>query len=59
MLARAGLREEGVEGIIAAANGLVGGHLPVRLDAMLQAVQLPAGVTDLDACEQGTELVVR
>lgn len=49
MLARAGLAEEGVEGVVSAAEGLVGGHLPVGLDAVLQAVQLPAGVADLDA----------
>lgn len=47
MLARAGLTEESVEGVVSAAQGLVRGHLAIRLDAMLQAVQLPAGVTDL------------
>merc|ERR1719281_223399 len=49
VLARAGLREEGVEGVVAAADGLVGGHLAVGLDAVLEAVELPAGVADLDA----------
>jgi len=49
VLARAGLREEGVEGVIAAANGFVARHLPVRLDPMLQAEELPARVADLDA----------
>merc|ERR1712086_1200376 len=49
VLARAGLREEGVEGIVAAADGLVRGHLAVGLDAVLEAVQLPAGVTGLHA----------
>ena len=48
MLAGAGLAEEGVEGVVAAADGLVGGHLAVRLDTVLQAVQLPAGIADLD-----------
>ena len=48
MLAGARLGEEGVEGVVAAANGLVGGHLPVGLDAVLKAVELPAGVADLD-----------
>mmetsp|Transcript_17239 Transcript_17239/g.29036 ORF Transcript_17239/g.29036 Transcript_17239/m.29036 type:complete len:244 (+) Transcript_17239:669-1400(+) len=38
VLAGTGLREESVEGVVAAANGLVGGHLPVRLNAMLKAV---------------------
>ena len=40
-----GLREEGVEGVVAASDGLVGGHLPIGLDAMLKAVKLPTGVT--------------
>jgi len=49
VLSGASLAEEGVEGVVAAADGLVGGHLTVGLDAMLQAVQLPAGVADLNA----------
>ena len=49
VLARAGLREEGVEGVVAAADGLVGGHLAIRLDAVLEAVQLPARIADLHA----------
>ena len=49
MLAGASLAEEGVEGVVAAADGLVGGHLTVGLDAMLQAVQLPACIADLDS----------
>jgi len=48
VLASASLREEGVEGIIAAANGLVGGHLAIGLDAVLEAVKLPAGITSLN-----------
>ena len=48
MLSGASLAEEGVEGVVAAADGLVGGHLTVGLDAMLQAVQLPAGIAHLD-----------
>jgi hypothetical protein len=47
VLAGAGLGEEGVEGVIATADGLVGRHLAIRLDAVLEAVELPAGVTDL------------
>ncbi len=47
VLPGAGLGEEGGEGVV--AHGLVGGHLAVRLDAVLQAVQLPAGVAHLDA----------
>ena len=49
VLARAGLREEGVEGVVAAADGLVRGHLAVGLDAVLEAVQLPARVAGLHA----------
>ena len=48
MLASASLAEEGVEGVITAADGLVRGHLTVRLNAVLQAVQLPARIADLD-----------
>jgi len=48
MFAGTSLGEEGVEGVIATADGLVRRHLAVRLDAVLQAVQLPTGVTDLD-----------
>jgi hypothetical protein len=42
------LREKGVEGIIATADGLVRGHLAVRLDTVLKAEKLPGGITDLD-----------
>mmetsp|Transcript_2838 Transcript_2838/g.6222 ORF Transcript_2838/g.6222 Transcript_2838/m.6222 type:complete len:325 (-) Transcript_2838:54-1028(-) len=48
MLASTGLGEEGVEGVITTANGLVRGHLAIGLNAVLQAVELPAGVTNLD-----------
>ena len=48
VLAGASLGEEGVEGIITTADGLVGGHLTVGLDTVLEAEELPAGVTDLD-----------
>ena len=48
MLSSPSLAKKGIEGIISDSNGLVGWHLTIRLDAMLQAVQLPAGVTDLD-----------
>ena len=49
MLPRPRLAEECVEGVIPPSDGLVGGHLSVRLDAVLQAVQLPAGIADLAA----------
>ena len=40
-------REKGVEGVVAGADGLVGGHLAVGLDAVLEAVELPARVPHL------------
>jgi hypothetical protein len=49
VLAGTGLAEEGVEAVVAAADGFVRGHLTVGLDSMLQTVQLPTGVADLDS----------
>ena len=49
MFSSAGLTEERVERVIPAADGLVAGHLSVRLDAVLQTVELPAGIANLDA----------
>jgi hypothetical protein len=37
VLAGSGLGEEGVEGVVSGPDCLVGRHLTVRLDAMLQA----------------------
>ena len=48
MLARSCLTEEGVEGVISSPNGLVTWHLAIRLDAMFQTVEFPAGIADLD-----------
>ncbi len=48
MLSSSRLAEEGVEGIVSTADALVGRHLAVWLDAMLQTVEFPAGVADLD-----------
>merc|ERR1719198_2448182 len=48
VLAGARLREERVEGVVAAADGLVRGHLAVGLDAVLEAEELPAGVAALE-----------
>ena len=45
VLAGSRLREERLEGVV--AKGLVRGHVAVGLDAMLEAVELPAGVADL------------
>jgi hypothetical protein len=47
VLASTSLGEEGVEGIITISNGLIRGHLTIRLDSVLQAIELPAGITDL------------
>merc|ERR1711977_585065 len=47
VLASTSLGEEGVEGVVTTTDGLVGRHLAIRLDAVLEAVQLPATVTDL------------
>ena len=47
MLASTSLREEGVEGVVAPSNGLVRGHLAIRLDAVLEAGELPAGIAHL------------
>lgn len=48
MFAWTSFTEEGVEGVITDTNSLVRGHLTVRLDAMLKAVKLPAGIAHLD-----------
>jgi len=48
VLAGTSLGEEGVEGVVTTTDGLVGGHLTVRLNTVLEAEELPAGVTDLD-----------
>jgi hypothetical protein len=42
------LGEEGVESVVTTSDGLIGRHLTVRLDSVLEAVELPACVTDLD-----------
>ena len=41
------LGKEGVERVVGDADGLVGGHLPIGLDAVLQAIELPARVPHL------------
>jgi len=45
VLSSAGLREKGVERVITTTDGLVGWHLAVGLDTVLEAVELPAGIT--------------
>ena len=48
VLAGTSLGEEGVESVVTTTDGLIGGHLTVRLNSVLEAEELPAGVTDLD-----------
>lgn len=48
VLASTSLREEGVESIITTTDGLIGGHLTIRLDTVFKTEEFPAGVTDLD-----------
>jgi len=48
VLAGTSLGEEGVEGVVTTTDSLIGGHLTVRLNSVLEAEELPACVTDLD-----------
>ena len=48
MLASSGLTEKGIEGVISASDGFVARHLTIGLDTVLQAVQLPACISNLD-----------
>jgi hypothetical protein len=49
VLAGTSFREKGVERVVAATNGFVAWHLSIRLDSVLEAVEFPTGVTDLDS----------
>lgn len=49
VFASASLAEEGIEAIVSGSDGLVRRHLAVRLNAMFQTIQFPAGITDLDS----------
>merc|ERR550539_302598 len=49
MLPGSGLGEESVETVVSGSDGLVRRHLAIGLDAVLQTVELPAGVANLDA----------
>ena len=49
MFSRSRLREEGVEGVIPGADRFVGRHLAIGLDAVLEAIKLPAGIANLAA----------
>jgi len=46
VLASTSLGEEGVESVVATTDSLIGGHLTVGLNSVLEAEELPAGVTD-------------
>ena len=48
VLSSASLAKESVEGVVSATDSLVGWHLAVWLDAVLQAVEFPAGISNLD-----------
>jgi len=41
------LTEERVEGVVSTSNGLVTRHLTIRLDSVLQTVQLPTRIAHL------------
>ena len=49
VFSRSCLAEKRVEGIISSANRLVARHLAIRLNSMLQAVQLPTGISNLNS----------
>jgi hypothetical protein len=48
VLTSTSLGEEGVESVITATDGFVRWHLTIGLDSVLEAEELPAGVTNLD-----------
>ena len=48
VLSSAGFGEECVEGIITTSDSLVRGHLAIGLNSVLEAEQLPTGISDLD-----------
>ena len=44
------LTEESVKGIVSATNCFISRHVAIRLNSMLQAVQFPTRITNLNAC---------
>mmetsp|Transcript_29500 Transcript_29500/g.47309 ORF Transcript_29500/g.47309 Transcript_29500/m.47309 type:complete len:463 (+) Transcript_29500:77-1465(+) len=48
VLSSTSLGEEGVESVVSASDSLIGRHLSIGLDTVLEAVKFPAGVTNLD-----------
>merc|ERR1719502_1912709 len=49
MFSGSGFTEERVKCVITTTDGLITGHLSIRLNAVLKAKELPARITDLDA----------
>jgi len=49
VFSRSSFAEERVEGIISSADGFVAWHLTIRLNSMLQAVQLPTSISNLNS----------
>ena len=47
VLSGARLTKEGVESVISSTDGFIRGHLTIWLDAVLQTVELPAGIANL------------
>lgn len=47
MLSGTSFAKERIEGVVPSSDGLVAGHLPIWLDPMFQAVELPAGIANL------------
>ena len=45
----AGFREKGVEGIVSHSNCVIWRHLPIRMDAMFEAIELPRRISHLAA----------
>ena len=49
VFSRSSLAEKRVEGIVSSANSFVARHLAIRLDSMLQTVQLPTSISNLNS----------
>ena len=49
VFSRSSFAEKGVKGIITTADGFVARHLAIRLNSMLQAVQLPTSISNLNS----------
>ena len=49
VFSRSSFAEKRVKGIITTADGFVARHLAIRLNSMLQAVQLPTSISNLNS----------